>query len=90
VTGPRHKNLESDRIWCSGILVSNYADSAHHWAATRTLSEWMIEHEVPGLSGIDTRALTKMIREDPSLLARIEAPGGVGAHGVGDALFDRD
>ena len=51
-----------------------------------TLSEWMESEGVPGLEGIDTRALTKLIRANPSLLGRIETPGNIGA--VGTAFTD--
>jgi len=72
----------------NGILVGAYSDAKHHWQASRTLSEWMDEEGVPGLQGIDTRSLTKMIRSNPTLLARIETPGNIGA--VGTAFVNPD
>lgn len=81
-----HTHLESSRIWVNGILVESYADAKDHWQATRTLGEWMEESGVPGLSGVDTRALTKLIRSDPSLLGRIETSGNITA--VGTAFVD--
>lgn len=80
------KSLESSHIWVNGLLVEMYSDAKDHWQATRTLGEWMDESGVPGLSGVDTRALTKLIRADPSLLGRIESPGNISA--VGTAFVD--
>ena len=80
------RNLESDQIWVNGIVVQDYSDSKHHWQASRTLSEWMDGEGIPGIAGIDTRALTKHIRVNPNLLGRIETPGNIGA--VGTAFTD--
>jgi carbamoyl-phosphate synthase/aspartate carbamoyltransferase/dihydroorotase len=65
------KNFESDRIWCKGILVQTYCHSPNHWNMQRTLSEWMKSHNIPGLYGIDTRALTKKIRSQGTLKGKI-------------------
>lgn len=56
-------NFESEKIQIKGLIVSHYIDNKSHWQAKLTLSEWLISNKIPGLSGIDTRTLTKMLRE---------------------------
>lgn len=65
------KFFESSRIHASGLIVSEYCEQYSHWNASRSLSEWLIESKVPGLYGIDTRQLTKILREKGSLLAKV-------------------
>src|SRR5436189_807853 len=55
--------FESDRVQIAGLIVSESSFSYSHWNATRSLSQWLQEEKVPALTGIDTRALTKYIRE---------------------------
>jgi carbamoyl-phosphate synthase small subunit len=54
---------ESDRIWVQGLVVQSYVDSYSHHAATRSLGAWLESEGVPGISGIDTRTLTRRLRE---------------------------
>jgi len=71
------RDFESGRIQVRGLIVSEYSNSYSHWTADRSLSEWMVEHKIPGISGIDTRALTKKIREKGTLLGKIVLNGDV-------------
>jgi carbamoyl-phosphate synthase small subunit len=54
---------ESDRIQVQALVVQNYIDAHSHHAASRSLHEWLVEENVAGLSGVDTRALTRRLRE---------------------------
>ncbi|CAG9862225.1 unnamed protein product [Phyllotreta striolata] len=63
--------FESSRIWASALVVGEHCDFPSHWRSSRTLSEWMAEENVPGIQGIDTRQLTKVIREKGTMLGRI-------------------
>lgn len=65
------KHFESRRIWCEALLISDYCHKHSHWNAEKSLSEWMKKDDVPGLYGIDTRAITKKIREEGSMLGKI-------------------
>jgi len=65
------KNYESDTIQISGFVISYYSDEYSHWNAEKSLDEWMKEHKVSGISGIDTRALTKHLREKGAMLGKI-------------------
>ncbi len=60
---PAKTSFESDRIQIRGLIVSSYIDNKNHWQSVKTLADWLIEEKVPGLYGIDTRTLTKLIRE---------------------------
>jgi len=62
---------ESDKIQVSGLVISEYSKEYSHWNAEKSLSDWMKEHKVPGIYGIDTRELTKIIREKGAMLGKI-------------------
>jgi carbamoyl-phosphate synthase small subunit len=65
------KFFESDRIHISALIVSDYSSSYSHWKAVKSLSEWLIEENVPALCGIDTRSLTKRLREKGAMLGKV-------------------
>ncbi|XP_055370971.1 CAD protein [Condylostylus longicornis] len=60
-----------DGISVAGLIVGEVCTTPSHWRQTRTLSKWMEEQGIPGISDIDTRTLTKTIRENGSILGRI-------------------
>ncbi|MDP4008327.1 MAG: glutamine-hydrolyzing carbamoyl-phosphate synthase small subunit [Candidatus Peregrinibacteria bacterium] len=63
--------LESSRIWPRAIIVSEYSEAYSHWEADKSLGYWLKEHDVPGITGVDTRTLTKKIREHGVMLGKI-------------------
>ncbi|VEN47545.1 unnamed protein product [Callosobruchus maculatus] len=63
--------FESHRIWASALVVGEHCDHPSHWRKTKTLAQWMVEEHVPGIQGVDTRMLTKMIREKGTMLGKI-------------------
>lgn len=65
------KFFESDKIHLSGIIVSEYCREPSHWNSEMTLSGWLKQEGVPAACGIDTRALTKKIREKGVMLGKI-------------------
>lgn len=67
--------FESDKIQVSGLIVQQYNDDHSHWNSNSSLSEWLRSQGVPALAGIDTRMLTKRIRDGGAMLAKIEFPG---------------
>ncbi|XP_068804013.1 carbamoyl-phosphate synthase [ammonia], mitochondrial isoform X2 [Struthio camelus] len=67
--------LESDGIKVSGLLVLGYSNEYSHWRAARSLGEWLQEEKVPALYGIDTRMLSKLIRDKGTVLGKIEFEG---------------
>lgn len=66
------KYAESDKIQIAGLLVQDYAHNYSHWNSVQSLSEWLNQDKVPGLYGIDTRMLTKVIRDKGTVLGKIE------------------
>ena len=63
---------ESNKIHASGLIVSDYSFEYSHWNAVKSLAEWLKEYQVPGIYDIDTRSLTKILREKGSMLGKIE------------------
>ena len=72
-TGPDGLVLhaESERIHVRGLVIADYSENYSHWDAVESLSDWLKREKVPGISGIDTRALTRMIREKGVMPGRI-------------------
>jgi carbamoyl-phosphate synthase (ammonia) len=66
------KHFESSKIHVSGLIVQDYSHHYSHWNAMSSLGDWLKEEGVPGLCGIDTRMLTKKIREKGAMVGRIE------------------
>jgi len=65
------KHFESDKIQVQGLIVADYPEAYSHWNAKKSLSEWLQEHNIPGVAEIDTRQLTKKLREKGTLLGKI-------------------
>ena len=63
--------LESGRIQIAGLIVSELSRGYSHWTAASSLSQWLADEGIPCLAGIDTRALTKRLREHGSMLGKI-------------------
>lgn len=63
--------FESNRIWAAGLIVGEVCDAPSHWRKAKTLSTWMAEQNVPGIYGIDTRQLTKKLRNKGTLLGKV-------------------
>ena len=65
-TGPDGLSLraESERIHVRGLVIADYSENYSHWDAVESLGDWLKREQVPGISGIDTRLLTRMIREE--------------------------
>jgi carbamoyl-phosphate synthase small subunit len=62
-TGINAEDEESSRIWVSGFVVRDPARRASNWRSTGSLEEYLRHWEVVGISGVDTRALTRHLRE---------------------------
>lgn len=67
--------LEGSRIHCRAIIAQDYAFHHSHWLAQRSLAQWLQEEKIPGLYGIDTRALTKHLRNHGSMLGKVIVDG---------------
>ena len=65
------KYFESEQIHCRALIVSDYSENYSHWNAKRSLSDWMIEQKIPAITGIDTRMLTRKLRDQGTMLGKI-------------------
>ncbi len=70
------KYFESDKIQARGLVVHELSTVASHWNLAMTLDEWMYNEGIPGISGIDTRALTKKLREGGVMMAALVVSDG--------------
>ncbi len=69
--GGVQQHFESDRIHVRGLIISDYSLKYSHWSAIKSLDQWLRENRIPAIYGVDTRELTKVIRDDGSMLGRI-------------------
>eukprot|EP00929_Paragymnodinium_shiwhaense_P027828 TRINITY_DN1624_c0_g1_i1.p1 TRINITY_DN1624_c0_g1~~TRINITY_DN1624_c0_g1_i1.p1 ORF type:complete len:1596 (-),score=444.53 TRINITY_DN1624_c0_g1_i1:125-4912(-) len=69
--------FEGRRVHVAGLVVSEYDSYASHYTATRTLHDWLAKQGIPGIFGVDTRALTRRIRVSGAELGQILVAGGV-------------
>ncbi|MBI3123835.1 MAG: glutamine-hydrolyzing carbamoyl-phosphate synthase small subunit [Ignavibacteriales bacterium] len=65
------QHFESDRVQIQALIVSEESENYSHWNAFQSLDEWLKEFGVPGIYGIDTRRLTKILREHGTMLGKI-------------------
>lgn len=65
------EHYESEAIHVRAVIVSQESRDYSHWNAVSSLHAWMEHHKIPGISGIDTRSLTKKLREHGVMLGRI-------------------
>ncbi|MDR0581827.1 MAG: glutamine-hydrolyzing carbamoyl-phosphate synthase small subunit [Prevotellaceae bacterium] len=71
ITHHLSSNYESEQIHVKGLVVSDYTHKHSHWSAQKSLHEWLEENAIPGIYGVDTRELTKILREKGSMLGKI-------------------
>jgi carbamoyl-phosphate synthase small subunit len=64
--------FESERIQTSGLIIHELCTEPYHWASTRTLDKWLADEGIPGISGIDTRRLTKKLRTHGVMLGILQ------------------
>jgi len=64
--------MESDRIYATALIVADYSEQYSHWNACESLGDWLKREHIPGVTGIDTRQLTKVLREHGVMMGRLE------------------
>ena len=67
--------MESERIHAKALIVADYSENYSHWNAKESLASWLQREQIPGITGIDTRRLTKVLREHGVMMGRIEVRG---------------
>lgn len=102
-TGANPEDFESGRVWVDGYVVRDPARQRSSWRSDRSLDDLLSEQGVVGISGVDTRALTRHLRERGSMRAGIStevldseklleqvqaAPGMTGSNYLADVTAD--
>ena len=64
--------MESERIHPKALIVADYSETYSHWNAKESLASWLKREKIPAITGIDTRRLTKVLREHGVMMGRIE------------------
>lgn len=63
--------MESEHIHAEAIIVSDYSENYSHWNAVESLGDWLKREHIPGITGIDTRELTKVLREHGVMMGKL-------------------
>jgi carbamoyl-phosphate synthase small subunit len=87
--GVNPEDCESERPQVAGFVVREISSATSSWRATGSLEAWLLEHGVAGISGIDTRALTRHLRTHGAKRGVISADGSEPAALVDRALASR-
>lgn len=77
--------MESDRIQVRAMVCADYSEQFEHWNAKESLAEWLRREHIPGITGVDTRGLTKVLREHGVMTGKL-----VFDDSSSDALPDED
>lgn len=65
------KFFESDQLHISALIISDYSAEYSHWNAERSLGDWLKQNRIPGIYDVDTRRITKILREKGSMLGKV-------------------
>ena len=67
--------MESERIYPKALVVADYSKAYSHWNAAESLESWLKREKIPAITGIDTRRLTKVLRESGVMMGKIVIDG---------------
>jgi carbamoyl-phosphate synthase small subunit len=70
-----HTHFESVKIHVAALVVAEYNEDASHWNSKASLGAWLRSQGVPAITGVDTRALTQLLRETGAITAALEMEG---------------
>ncbi len=62
-----HEDMESDRTWVDGFIVRELSRIPSNFRSRDTIQHFLAKHDIPGIAGIDTRALTRILRENGTM-----------------------
>lgn len=68
-------NFESEKIHVKALIVSDYSTQNSHWNSVQSLAQWLQSENIPAIFGVDTRQITKIIRERGVMLGKIIVEG---------------
>lgn len=75
---PSSDKFESEKMQIAGLVVANYSDTYSHHDAVQSLADWCKASGVPAITGVDTRAITKRLREKGAMLGQLIHSGEPG------------
>ena len=75
--------MESERIHPKALIVADYSETYSHWNAKESLASWLKREKIPAITGIDTRRLTKVLREHGVMMGRISLTPNPSPNGEG-------
>ena len=61
--GTNNEDLESDKIWARGVIFNSEITSPSNYRSLKNLDEWLKKNKIVGITGLDTRSLTNLIRD---------------------------
>ena len=67
--------MESEKIHVKALVVADYSETYSHWNAKESLATWLKREGIPAITGIDTRRLTMLLREQGVMMGRIVIEG---------------
>ena len=67
--------MESEQIYPKALVVADYSKAYSHWNAAESLESWLKREKIPAITGIDTRRLTKVLRESGVMMGKIVIDG---------------
>jgi carbamoyl-phosphate synthase small subunit len=74
--------FESENIQPRGLVVHEVCERPSHWSSVRSLDKWLVDEDVPGIYGIDTRKLARILRERGVMLCAITPRYEVGSFDI--------
>ncbi|MEQ1502395.1 MAG: glutamine-hydrolyzing carbamoyl-phosphate synthase small subunit [Myxococcota bacterium] len=74
-TGVNNDDPESERVWCAGFVVRSLTRGPSSWRSTGGLDQYLVRNGVPGMQGIDTRALVRHLRDRGAMRCAISTDG---------------
>ena len=72
-TGVNTEDVESDRLWLAGLVIRDMSPVASSWRSTASLGDYLKKHNTIAIAGIDTRRLTRLLRDKGALRGAITA-----------------
>lgn len=66
-----YKFFESNKLHISALVISDYSSEYSHWNARQSLGDWLKQNQIPGIFDVDTRLITKLLREKGSMLGKV-------------------
>ena len=69
--GTNHEDLEAKRVVCAGLAIRELSPLTANWRSEASLPSWLAKSGLPGIEGIDTRALTRVLRDEGAMRGAI-------------------